>query len=156
MGIYRASSLAGNGSMRYGLLDLSCNWMLPVEYQEISFSDSDNTLYLTKDYVKQHVSSNGKILDPFVIDLLMTMDYSALGEQPVNDAGEMYTRTVTSAKIAKYYVNSLCGLFDLNAGKPLTAAKFSDIFMVTDDVIRCQLEGSTSEVIYNSAGMQIQ
>lgn len=154
--LYKVSIRNEDGSNRHGLLDLSGNWILPVEYQGIDFSNCDNSLYLTKDYVKQHVSADGKVLEPFVIDLMVLLDYSALGEQPVNDEGETYAINVSSAVVAKYYANSLCGLLDLRTGRPLTTARFSDIFMVSGDVIRCQLEGSLSEVIYNSRGEMIK
>ena len=139
-----------------GLLDLTGNWVLPAEYQGIEFSDCDNSLYLTKDYVKKHVSAEGKVLDPFVIDYIRDFEYVILGEQGVTDAGESYTKTATSTKIAQYYANGLCGILDLRTGKPLTSARFSDIYYETDNVIRCQLEGSRSEVIYNVDGKQIQ
>ena len=144
-----------NKESRMGILDENCKWLFPPEYQDISLSDCDNTLYLTKDYVKSHVTACGEVLQPFVVDYVDALRYEVLGKNSGGEDDEDYTKTVTSDKIAKYSVNGLLGIFDLRTSKPLTKACFSDIYVVSGNVVRCQLEGSVSEVLYDINGKRI-
>lgn len=138
-----------NDERRIGLLDENGEWIFRPEYQGISFSTCDNSIYLVKDYVKSHVSDDNKVLEPFVLDSVCELSYNMAGEMPNNDEGEPYCRQQVSTRVAKYSSNDLYGILDLRTGKPLTKACFSNIYMASENVVRCQLEGSLSEVLYD-------
>ena len=153
---YLVCAVNGNNGHCEGLIDISGNWILPLEYQGIEFSGCDSTLYLTKDYVKYHVTVDGTVLDPFVMDNVRVMEYDVPEEAAFVNDDYSYSGGIISNRVASYQANDLYGLLDLRTGKPLTPACFSGIYMLTANLVRCQLEGTYSEVLYDSNGRRIQ
>lgn len=139
-----------------GLIDISGNWIFPPVYNNIDYCRCDSTFYLTKDYVKSHISADGTVLEPFLIEEVYHLSYDLPGENLIDKYDYEYTRVAISDKVASYRVCNLYGLLDLRTGKPLTPACFSDISMQTADLIRCQLKDTYSEVLYDSNGRGIQ
>ena len=141
---------------RMGMIDLTGKWILLPEYQSIEFSGCDSTLYLTKDYVKFHAKSDGTVLEPFVVDNVRVLEYDVPEEAAFVNDDYSYSGGIISDRVASYQANDLYGLLDLRTGKPLTPACFSGIYMLTANLVRCQLEGTYSEVLYDSNGRRIQ
>lgn len=137
---------------REGLIDTSGNWIFPPVYHNIEFCRCDSTFYLTKDYVKRHISADGTVLESYLMDEVYHLCYDLPGENPLDYDYYKYTRIAISDKVASYRVGNLYGLLDLRTGKQLTPACFSGISMLTADLIRCQLEDAYSEVLYDSNG----
>lgn len=155
---YYKVALRNESGYREGLLDNDGNWIFQPEYKYIEASSYDKTFFVQKDYVKQHVSIDGTVLEPFVIDYMRPLEYDVLGENPVTEEGEGYIRTATSTRFMEYGINNLCGIFDLSTGRPLTDARYSHIHIEDGGIIRCGIEGGLggNEVVFDRNGRKVQ
>lgn len=144
-----------NGETLEGRWNNKGYWQYQPVYQNITFDEYDNTVFLTEDYVKRQVAVDGTVIEPFVIDNIENLEYEAANTWYRDNEGIEHNRTMTSAKVAAYMVNGRYGLLDLRTGKPLTPAKFGCILMQHADLVRCVISGSEGELLYNSNGQKL-
>ena len=111
-----------------GLTDARMNIIFEPVYAHISVED-ENSAYLTLNGVKQLVSFDGEVILPIVIDEAWALTYSGTGD----DGSDM---TFTHPYLVEVPVDYGChGVMDTRTGKMIIPAIYSDINMVSKDIM---------------------
>ncbi len=120
----------------YWLFDKNCNQVFPEPYEMIDFAIglTEADVYLTKDHVKVLATYDGKVVEPFVID--GTYDLHYVTKYNEDDADEY----ALDPDLLVYRVDSWEGLMDKHTGKVLTPAKYTDMRMISKDLIMAELD----------------
>lgn len=135
---------------KYGLVDSDMNVIFETVYQNMSVNPYEDTAYLTKDGVKQLVSLEGEVLEPFVIDESWTLEYSIYDESG-------YT-TLSHPYLLEVMVDYGCrGVMDSRTGRMVIPAIYSDIIMVSKDLLMAQLDASEEHnILFDMNGNQVE
>lgn len=128
----------------------SFEWVFPVEYEDI-FCEK-NAFVLCKDYQRQRVSFDGKVVDSFVIDGTKPLKYQV---KFCCDNDEEYE---ISDKVIAYRVCGLWGVMDKHTGKVVVPAKYEEVDMISANVLKCGFvqEDDRGYVLYDLKGNKIQ
>ena len=128
---------------KYGILDSTCNIVYLVEYDNINIL-SDGFI-LNKDGRKWQVDLSGNIIQPFMYDGTYYLNY------PVgyNENGDIQ---YAFADYLKYEVADRYGIMDRITGKAITAAIYSDINMLSQEIFEVQDSESYDWYLINTAG----
>lgn len=145
-----------NGETLVGQWNTKGYWEYQPVYQNIDFNRTDHSVFLTQNNVKQQIAADGTVLESFVIDDIEALKYEDSNNWYYDNDGVQQTKVVYSSRIASYIVNGKYGLLDIRTGKPLTEAKFGNILMLNENLLRCVIHGSTGELLYNAYGQQIK
>lgn len=140
---------------KYGLLkNGSFEWVYPLEYDAIHWTDapSGKGFILYKDFQSVHVSVDGKVIDPFLVDETKKLMYMSKYHSDEADEYEI------SDKVFAFSVNGLWGVMDKQTCKVLIPAKYGSVDMVSENVIQCWLEDYEIEgsVLYDFKGNRIE
>ena len=133
-----------------GLADAQMNIIFEPIYSHISVAD-DDTAYLTLNGVKQLVSFDGEVILPFVIDEAWALTYRGTGD----DGSDM---TFTHPYLVEVFVNYGChGVMDTRTGKMIIPAIYSDINMVSKDIIMAEIDrNEENNIVFNSSGQMVK
>lgn len=114
---------------KYGVLDSICNVVYPVEYDDINIL-SDGFI-LNKEGRKWQVNLGGNIIQPFMYDGTYYLNY------PVgyNENGDIQ---YAFADYLKYEVAGSYGIINRITGEAITAAIYSDINMLSQEIFEVQ------------------
>ena len=128
---------------KYGILDSTCNIVYLVEYDNINIL-SDGFI-LNKDGRKWQVDLSGNIIQPFIYDGTYYLNY------PVgyNENGDIQ---YAFADYLKYEVADRYGIMDRITGKAITAAIYSDINMLSQEIFEVQDSESFDWHLIDTAG----
>ena len=128
---------------KYGILDSTCNIVYLVEYDNINIL-SDGFI-LNKDGRKWQVDLSGNIIQPFMYDGTYYLNY------PVgyNENGDIQ---YAFADYLKYEVADRYGIMDRITGKAITAAIYSDINMLSQEIFEVQDSESFDWYLIDTAG----
>lgn len=136
---------------RVGLVTDNFDWVLPCEYEEIDFADDLNSIFLTKDGDKKLVSLDGTVLIPNVIDSVLDMYY--LDANKV--AEDMLEDSSLSDKFMKFKVGAKYGVMSRKTGKVILPARYFDVSLATEDIIKAQFDSDGELLLYDSSGNRI-
>ena len=132
----------------------SFEWMYPVEYDDISWTDAPtgHGFVLYKDFISQHVSIDGNIINPFLIDGTEVLKYMTKCRPGEYDEYEI------SDKVIAFIVYELWGVMDKHTGEVIVPAKYGRIEMASKDIIQCCIEkyGNGDFVLYDIKGNKIK
>ena len=128
---------------KYGVLDSTCNVVYLVEYDNIDILP--NGFILNKDGRKWQVDLSGNIIQPFMYDGTYYLNY------PVgyNENGDIQ---YAFADYLKYEVADRYGIMDRITGKAITAAIYSDINMLSQEIFEVQDSESYDWYLIDTAG----
>lgn len=129
----------------YWLLDSEYKRVFDGPYEDIEEA-SDIGVFVTRDYVKQHIDFDGTVLEPFVIDGTERLQYvtgltEAIPEYDQDQVMELEPELMT------YRVNYCWGLMNARTGKIITPAKYGYIRMVSRDLLRADINYADNESI---------
>lgn len=128
------------------LFDRDFNKVLPDTYDTIQMARGNEGVYVTKNHVKQLLSFDGKVLEPFIIDGTYHLKYMTKCHDDEADEYELVR------DILVYRVDRWEGLLDARTGKVITPAKYWSFEMISKDLIRVELGYGEEGVIMDKRG----
>lgn len=128
------------------LYDRDFNKVLPDTYDAIQMARGNEGIYVTKNHVKQLLSFDGKVLEPFIIDSTYKLKYMTKYNDDEADEYKLVT------DILVYRVDSWEGLMDARTGKVITPAKYWSFEMISKDLISAELGYGEEGVIMDKRG----
>ena len=114
---------------KYGVINAQCNTLYPTEYDYIDIL-SDGFI-LTKEGKKWQVDSDGNVVKPFLFDGTYYLNYPVGYDEC---GGIKYA----FADFLKYEVMNRYGIMNRITGEPVTPAIYSDINMLSKDLLEVQ------------------
>lgn len=134
-----------------GLVDRDMKFVFEPLYDEIDYASQFGTAFLSKDGIKQQVSFDGEVLEPFVVTGMWTLSYPRETDELGDQVYEMHPY------LSKYYIASdRCGVMNSQTGKVIIPAIYSDIQMASDKVILATLRCGDESVLYNTDGKKLK
>lgn len=107
-------------------------------YDNMELAQGSEGVYLTKNHVKQLVGFDGKVLEPFVIDGTYPLRYMVKYHDDEADEYDLVPDLVV------YRVDGWEGLMNNRTGRVITPAHYRDFTMISQDLIRAELDSSSS------------
>jgi len=136
---------------RYGLMDKELDWLLEPVYDDMYlFSPGDRTVCVQKGPVKQVVTFEGEVVEPFVIDTVGPLYYEAEG-----GSGEDYSDDMTCLSDYLWFrVGPGRGVLEKTSGRVILPAVFDDVDMASGSIFECSIRSSHSyaTVLYDLDG----
>ena len=131
-----------------GLVDSDLNVIFEPKYDNISVNAPEGSAYLTLNGVKQLVSFEGEVLQPFVVDEAWPMRYMV--KYNVDEADE-YELHPYLMKVMVDYRNY--GVMDSRTGKIIIPTIYTDVKMISKDLIMAELHGNEeNNAVFNTSG----
>lgn len=134
----------------YWLLDENLNKVFPDIYDGVSYANDCEGVYLTKNFRKQLLSYDGKVIEPFVIDSTYRLEY-----EEINEDGDAHVRVMLE-DVLVYRVDAREGLMDSRTGRIITPACYWDFEMASKNLIRAKLGYGEASVILDKNGRVIE
>lgn len=137
---------------KYGLADADMNVIFETVYDKIRSNGQDNNAYLTQNGVKQLVSFDGDVIFPFVIDEVWPLEYQTDCEEGGENVNSMHPYLV------KIMVDYDCfGVMDTRTGKMIIPAIYSDINMISQNLLMAEIDGNEeNNIIFTTAGIVLR
>lgn len=131
-----------------GLTDSDMNIIFEPVYDNIRSNSSDNNAYLTLNGVKQLVSFDGEVILPFVIDQTWPLKYMVKYHDDMADEYELHPYLV------EVMIDYNChGVMDSRSGKMVIPAIYSDITMISKDLLMAEVNGDEeNNVVFTTDG----
>lgn len=137
-----------NGN-RYGLLAPDFTLSIPLEYDNIDFSQDGHSVFASKDGFCKRLSFDGKVLNDCVISDTFPLYYSAYDPK----VGE--TISVLSQKFLKYQAGgSRYGILNLESGEVILPALYDDLRLLSPDLIIASLQ-PRRQIVFDAQGRPI-
>lgn len=132
-----------------GLLGSDMSFIFPVEYDNIDVDVPDGSAFLTSGAVKQLVSYDGEVIEPFVINSTWELKYVV----KYNDD------SVDEYALHPYLVGfnidyEKCGVMDTRTGKVVVPALYRDINMVSKNIISATV-GYYEDILFFTDGSRV-
>jgi hypothetical protein len=129
---------------KYGLLDTDLRWIFEPVYQDITINDEDNrTVYVTKDGIKQLLTFDGRILEPFIVE-----SAGALIPDTWTDENSFH-----SVKFDWFIAGEGMGVIERATGRIIIPPIFEDVELLSEDLLFCTYGHYYGHgVIYDSKG----
>ena len=129
-------------------------WLLDSEYKSVFDEPYDymeevyggDGVFATRNFVKQYLDYDGMLLEPFVIDGIERLNYVT----GLTDASSEYDQDVVlefEPDLVAYRVNDNYGLTNAHTGKIITPAQYGEIYMVSKDLLRAEVNYSNNESV---------
>lgn len=135
-----------------GLADADMNIIFEPVYDRVRSNARENNAYLTRDGVKQLVSFDGEVLLPFVIDQTWPLKYMVKYHDDSEDEYELHPYLV---EVMVDY--GCCGVMDSRNGKMVIPAIYSDITMISKDLLMAEIDGDEeNNVIFTTSGVVVK
>ena len=139
-----------DGLLRNG----SFEWVYQPEYDDISWigAPAGNGFVLYRDFTMKHVSVDGEIIDPFLVDGVYPLKYKTVFH---SDEADEYA---ISDKVVTFEVRGLWGVMDKYTGKVLVPAMYGDVNLASENIIQCHFDscGYQECVLYDIRGNKIE
>lgn len=133
-----------------GLLDPSMNFIFEPVYDDISLDAPARTAYLRKGSVKQHVSFEGEVLEPFVIDSTEPLMF-AYGQ---DEEGAILYRQHPS--LVSFSIGpDNCGVLDSRTGEVVVPAIYDCVSMISEYLIGADIYHGSEKIIYTTDGIRV-
>ena len=135
-----------------GLADADMNIIFEPVYDNIRSNSSENNAYLTLNGVKQLVSFDGEVILPFVIDQTWPLKYIVKYHDDMADEYELHPYLV---EVMVDY--NCCGVMDSRSGKMVVPAIYSDIAMISKDLLMAEVDGNEeNNVVFTTDGKMLK
>ena len=113
---------------------------LEGSFDALELADDYDAVYTVRDHIKQRLTLDGRILEPFIIDGTYELHYTVKHNADEADEYEIVPEVVV------YKVDGYEGLMDKRTGRILTPAVYQDFNMISRTLIKAtfaswQLEG---------------
>ena len=133
-----------------GLVDADMNVIFEPIYDNIRSNSRAGNAYLTANGVKQLVSFDGEVIQPFIIDEAWPLYYRA------NCSDSEGNMDFLHPYLVEVMVDYNCfGVMDTRTGKMVIPAIYSDINMISKDLLMAQLDGEENNIVFTSQGIII-
>lgn len=134
-----------------GLADSEMNIIFEPVYDNVEVNPLDSAAYLTLGGLKQLVSFDGEVLLPFVIDFTWPLKYMVKYHDDTVDEYEIHPFLV-EVKVDHEY-----GVMNSITGKMVVPAIYSDIKMISKDLLMAEIDGDEEvNVVFNAYGKMIE
>lgn len=135
-----------------GLADADMNVIFEAVYDNVRSNGQDNNAYLTLNGVKQLVSFDGDVILPFVIDESFPLEYQT---DCADIDGNNYSLHPYLVKIMVDY--GCYGVMDTRTGKMIIPAVYSDINMISQNLLMAEIGGDEeNNIIFTTAGVAVR
>ncbi len=142
---YRGYRIVANEDGAW-LYDRYFNKVLPDTYDAVELARGRDGVYVTKNHIKQLLTFDGTVIEPFVIDNTYRLKYMTKYHDDEADEYELVPEIIV------YQVNNWEGLMDTRTGKVLTPAKYWHFEMASKDLIRAELGYGDESVVMDRRG----
>lgn len=136
---------------KYGLADADMNIIFDPVYDNVRSNACENNAYLTLDGVKQQVSFDGEVIIPFVIDHTWPLKYIVKYHDDAADEYELHPYLVEV--MIDYHCH---GVMDSRTGKMVIPAIYSDIDMISKDLLIAEFDGDENNVVFTTSGVVVK
>ena len=135
-----------------GLADADMNIIFEPVYDNVRSNACENNAYLTLNGVKQLVSFDGEVILPFVIDQTWPLKYMVKYHDDETDEYELHPYLV------EVMVDYNCfGVMDSRTGKMVIPAIYSDIAMISKDLLMAEVDGDEeNNVVFTTSGVVVK
>ena len=131
-----------------GLVDADMSVIFEPIYDNVRSNPKERNAYLTSNGVKQLVSFDGDVIQPFVIDEAWPLYYRANCHDSEGNMDFLHPYLV------EVMVDYNCvGVMDTRTGKMVIPAIYSDINMISRDLLMAQLDGEENNIVFTSQGV---
>ena len=133
-----------------GLLTSELEEIFTAKYDYIEYSDDENMVYLVKDGLKQLVTMDGVVVEPFVIVWTGSLYYDSYNEE-IDEVHQ-----VQHDYLVEYGIGfGLYGVMDSRTGKVIIPAVYEDIRLISPHLIKAEFDGCNS-VVFDAAGRKVK
>lgn len=133
-----------------GLLTSELKEIFPAIYDYIVYSDDEDMVYLIKDGLKQLVTFDGVVVEPFVIVWTDSLYYDSYNEE----TDEVHQ--VQHDYLVEYGIGfGQYGVMDSRTGKVIIPAVYEDISLISPHLIMAESDGCNS-VVFDAAGRKVK
>lgn len=142
----RSSYMIARSDEGYWLLDSVYERVFDEPYDYMEEVNAADGVFATRNYVKQYFDFDGTLLESFVIDGIERLNYAT----GLTDASSEYDQDVVlefEPDLVAYRVNDNYGLMNSHTGKIITSAKYGDIYMISKDLLRAEVNYSNNESV---------
>lgn len=128
---------------KYGLLNEKLEFIFPIEYDYIEYSD-EKGLFLSKDGYKWQADYDGTVLEPFVYDYTNHVNYASgyesyMAKDHYGDENQVTELIYTLSKqYMTYTINGKCGIVRKDNGKVIIPALYRQVNMVSPTLFEAQ------------------
>lgn len=131
-----------------GLADRNLNVIFDTEYDNVCVCNQRDAAYLTLDGVKQLVAFDGEIIQHFVIDETWPLRYVIPNDTLDND------EYATHPDLVHVKVDCNChGVMNAHTGQMVIPAIYTDIKMISKDLIMVELYGhEDNNIVFDTKG----
>lgn len=134
-----------------GLADADMNIIFEPVYDNVRSNPGERTAYLTANGVKQLISFDGEVIQPFVIDETWPLYYRANCEDSEGNMDFLHPYLV------EVMVDYNCiGVMDTRTGKMVIPAIYSDINMISKDLLMAQLDDEENNIVFTTSGVIVK
>ena len=136
---------------KVGLTDSHMNIIFEPIYTNISVSGCKDSAYVTLDGVKQLVSFDGEVIIPFVIDEAWALTYRGSDDEGCDVS-------LTHPYLVEVLVDYGChGVMDTRTGKMIVPAVYSDITMISKDIMMAEIDhNEENNIVFTSSGQMVK
>ena len=132
----------------------SFEWVYPIEYDDIAWTDAPTGkgYILYKDFHSWHIAIDGTVIDEFLVDDTQELKYMIKYN---SDEAKEYA---ISDQVISFRVYGLWGVMDKHTGKVLVPAKYGNIKMISEHIIKCSIEQDELDdnVLYDLKGNKVE
>jgi hypothetical protein len=127
---------------KYGLLNEKLEFIFPIEYDYIEYSN-EKGIYLSKDGYKWQADYDGTVLNPFVCDQTDYVNYVSgydtyTSKDSYGDENRIAEQVYTLSDYLIYTINNKCGIVRKDNGKVIIPALYNQINMVSPVLFEAQ------------------
>ena len=135
-----------------GLADANMNIIFEPIYDNVRSNAHEKNAYLTLNGIKQLVSFDGEVILPFVIDQTWPLKYMVKYHDDAADEYELHPYLV------EVMVDYNCrGVMDSRTGKMIVPAIYSDIEMISKDLLMAEIDGDEdNNVVFTTSGVIVK
>lgn len=135
-----------------GLADADMNIIFEPVYDNVRSNPGERTAYLTANGVKQLISFDGEVIQPFVIDETWPLYYRANCEDSEGNMDFLHPYLV------EVMVDYNCiGVMDTRTGKMVIPAIYSDINMISKDLLMAEIDGDEeNNIVFTTSGVIVK
>ena len=131
-----------------GLADADMNLIFQPIYDNVRSNPRERNAYLTANGVKQLVSFDGEVIEPFVIDETWPLYYRTNCEDSEGNTEFLHPYLV------EVMVDYGCvGVMDTRTRKMIIPAIYSDISMISENLLMAELHDEENNVVFTTSGV---
>lgn len=152
----RSSYMIARSDKGYWLLDSVYESVFDEPFDYMEEVNAAEGVFATRNYVKQYYDLEGTLLEPFVIDGIERLNY-ATGLTEVSSEYDQDVVLEFEPELVAYRVNDDYGLMNAITGKIITPAKYGEIYMISKNLLRAELNYCNSEsVLLDRNGKELE